>query len=192
MNTHPFKPLIFDNSSKLLIGTLPPETAPFYFSNSKNTRLWDILKSINDNNPEISKDSIHLPDQEKIKILKSLSLGIYDIIYKYDRTDNNSTSDKHIIPLQYSDIISLIENTSIKELLFVYKNAANWFLHSLSGANPVKSNKLKSKLNYGVFKELTINNKKITCSLFPSPLNRGKKGENIKYKLDFYKKEILK
>ncbi len=192
MKTHPFKPLIFDNSNKLLIGTLPPETAPFYFSNSKNTRLWDILKSINNNNSEISKGSILLPDQEKIKILKSLSLGIYDIIYKYDRTDNNSTSDKHIIPLQYSNIIGLISDTSIKELLFVYKNAANWFLHSLSGANPVKSNKLKSKLNYGVFKELTINNRKISCSLLPSPLNRGKKGESIKYKLDFYKKEILK
>ncbi|MFC2090899.1 hypothetical protein ACFLT1_09005 [Bacteroidota bacterium] len=192
MKTHPFKPLIFENSRKLLIGTLPPETSPFYFSNSSNTRLWDILKSIHDKNHMISRNSIMLPNEKKINILESLSLGICDIIYKYDRTDFNSTRDKHIIPLQYSDIIGLIENTYINELLFVYKNAANWFLHSITGADPVQSNKLKSRLKYGTFKVLTINDKKITCSLLPSPLNRGKKGESLEYKLDYYRTEILK
>ncbi len=42
MRLHPFKPIIPDNAKKLLIGTLPPESAPFYYSNSSNTRLWDI------------------------------------------------------------------------------------------------------------------------------------------------------
>lgn len=192
MKTHPFEPLIFKNTRKLVIGTLPPESATYYFSNSSNTRLWDILKSIQEDNPYVSRNSNLLSKEEKHKILKSLSLGIYDIIYKYERIDINSTKDKDIIPLEYSNILDLIENTKVEELLFVYKNAAKWFLHSLTKIKPVKCNQLKNNLNYGIFKELILNNRKIACSLLPTPLNRGKLGETLKFKLDFYKTEITK
>jgi len=190
MKTHPFKPILFENSRKMIIGTLPPESAPFYFSNSSNTRLWDILYSISTYKTEISKGSIFLADQEKKQILKSLSIAIYDIIFKYDRSDYSSTRDKHIIPFEYSELTRIIENTNIDELIFVYKNAAKWFLHSLTGEDPVTSNKLKYKLDYGVFTVQNVNDREVSCSLLPSPLNRGKKGENLKFKLEYYRRQI--
>ncbi len=184
---HPFEPIIFNNTTKLLIGTLPPEKAPFYFSNSVNTRLWDILQTVSSENETIYQNSNNLSDQQKEEILKSLDLGIYDIIKEYDRKNMESTKDSDIIPLKYSDIIKLVSNTEINTLLFVYQNAALWFLHSLKGGAPEKIEKLKSKLEYGVFHKLKVGSKEISCILLPSPLNRGKKGETLEYKLERYK-----
>ena len=155
-HTHPFDPLIFDNTRKLLIGTLPPETAPFYFSNSNNTRLWDILKTISKDDVSISQNSNKLSKQEKIKILKSLDLGIYDIIKDYDRKILNSTKDNDIIPLKYSDIAGLVAASDVNELLFVYRIAAKWFLHSLTGESPIKVNNIKTEIEYGEFHKLKI------------------------------------
>lgn len=191
MKEHPFKPLVFKNTRGLVIGTLPPESATFYFSNSSNTRLWDILYSIQQNKVELSNNSNLLSKDNKIEILKSLNLGIYDIIFGYDRIDFYSTRDEDIIPLKYSDIIDLVKKTKIEKLLFVYKSAAIWFLHSLVSDKPIHHKKLKYNLEYGVFKELSINNRIIKCILLPNPLNRGKKGETLNYKLNQYKNEIL-
>ena len=182
-NTHPFEPLIFKNTRKLLVGTLPPETASFYFSNSSNTRLWDILKSISLDDKSISQNSNNLSNQEKIKILKSLDIGIYDIIKDYDRNILDSTKDKNIIPLKYNDIANLVTNSAVNELIFVYKNAAKWFLHSLTGEFPKKVTKIKTELEYGKFHKLKIGDKEISCVLLPSPLNRGRKGETLDFKL---------
>jgi len=189
-NTHPFEPLIFKNTRKLLVGTLPPETASFYFSNSSNTRLWDILKSISLDDKSISQNSNNLSNQEKIKILKSLDIGIYDIIKDYDRNILDSTKDKNIIPLKYNDIANLVTNSAVNELIFVYKNAAKWFLHSLTGEFPKKVTKIKTELEYGKFHKLKIGDKEISCVLLPSPLNRGRKGETLDFKLSEYRKRI--
>jgi G:T/U-mismatch repair DNA glycosylase len=189
---HPFDPLIFENTRKLLVGTLPPETANWYFSNSDNTRLWDILKSVSLNDESISQYSNRLSKLEKTKILISLNLGIYDIIKDYDRKIEDSTKDTDIVPLKYNDIIRLVTNTKVNKLLFVYRNAAKWFLHSLTGEPPKILNKLKIELGYGEFYKLKIGDKEISCILMPSPLNRGKKGETLDYKLALYRKEIKK
>lgn len=46
MLKHPFEPFIPNNAKKLIIGTLPPENIPYYYSNSPNTRMWDLLSAI--------------------------------------------------------------------------------------------------------------------------------------------------
>jgi G:T/U-mismatch repair DNA glycosylase len=189
-HTHPFDPQISENTRILLVGTLPPETATWYFSNSDNTRLWDILKSISLDNPSISHYSNNLSQLEKKKILNSLEIGIYDIIKEYDREKDKSTKDTDIIPQKYSDIANLIIDSKVNKLLFVYKNAAKWFLHSLTGEPPIKVNRLKTKVEYGEFYKLKLKNKDISCVLLPSPLNRGKKGETLTFKLENYRKEI--
>src|SRR5689334_10599655 len=99
MPTHPFHPLFSKETRKLLIGTLPPEQVPFYFSNSSNTRLWDILKAIREKSDEVGRGGNNLSNAEKVKILDSLKIGISDIIYKYERDEYYSTKDKHIAPL---------------------------------------------------------------------------------------------
>jgi len=187
---HPFDPLLNSKTKNILVGTLPPESAPYYFSNSSNTRLWDILKSITEGKNEIVKGSNKLSDIEKEKLLSTLEVGIYDIILEYNRDIMDSTQDKHIIPEKYSDLMSLAKQYRIDKLLFVYKNAAKWFLHSLESEQPKRIQRLKYDIDYGVFKTIKAEHGDIKCILLPSPLNRGKKGETLEFKLNAYQKEI--
>jgi G:T/U-mismatch repair DNA glycosylase len=188
MKTHPFKPIIFEDTKALIVGTLPPDTAPFYFSNSPRTRLWDILKSILEEKLIVCTGSFKLPTEQKIEILKELNLGIHDIIYEYERKDQNSGKDIDVIPHAYADIPAAIKGTKVERLVFVYKSAASWFLHSLTNAPPVLYSKLKYDIEYGTFHKLRIENKDVDCVLIPNPLNRGrKKGETLEEKLSIYK-----
>jgi G:T/U-mismatch repair DNA glycosylase len=107
MKTHPFKPLIPTGAKKLLVGTLPPESATAYFSNSANTRLWDILTSNDQNLSEVCSGTNKLSQTEKEKLLQRLKVGISDIIFQYDREEPDSTKDNHIIPRKYNDLIQL-------------------------------------------------------------------------------------
>lgn len=192
MKTHPFKPLIPKEANKLIIGTLPPETAPFYFSNSKNTRLWDILRTIQSNETTLFNGSNEINEIAKIDILRSLKIGISDIILDYEREDYNSVQDKDIIPLKYNNLIKIAEKNSIEEFIFVYKSAYKWFLHSLFNVEPVKLEKLKGKYEIGLVNEIQLKDKILKCYLLPSPLNRGSKGQTLEYKLEKYSEFILK
>lgn len=189
---HPFEPLISKKTKKLLVGTLPPESAKVYFSNSPNTRLWDILKAVEANSDQVSKGGNNMPHEEKSKLLEKLGLGIVDIIYRYDRIDNSSTKDKDIIPLEYFKLLDFAKKNRIEDLLFVYQNAYRWFEHSLLGVNPVKINKLREKYKSGFIREINYKGFSIKCILLPQPLNRGKKGETLVYKVNEYKKGIKK
>jgi len=191
MKTHPFPPQISKTTKKLLIGTLPPEDVKFYFSNSSNTRLWDILNSITEKSEDVGKGGNNLSDNKKIQILDNLNIGIGDIIYKYKRDFYISTKDNHIEPKEYKDLLQLAVDNNINELLFVYQSAFKWFIHSLEKVEPIRLNKLKSKYNIGPQQEFEYQGKIIKCFLLPPPLNRGSKDQTLKYKLDFYRKYIL-
>ena len=119
---HPFKPQVIKDSTSMVIGTLPPDNIEFYYSNSSNTRMWDLLKSIQKNIECIPKNSYKLTTEQKKDILLKLNLSMTDIILEYKRKQN-STKDNDIIPTRYNDIESIIKDTSIKNLLFVYESA---------------------------------------------------------------------
>ena len=191
MKTHPFKPQISKVTKKLLVGTLPPEEVEFYFSNSSNTRLWDILKAINNKAKVVGKGGNLLSGSEKIQILDDLQIGIGDIIYRYIRDEYHSTKDKHIEPIEYADLLQLAVDNGISDLLFVYQSALKWFNHSLEKGKPIRLQKLKTKYNIGFQKEMSFQGKTIKCILLPSPLNRGKKGQTLDFKLELYCKYIL-
>jgi len=191
MGTHPFKPQISKATKKLLIGTLPPENVTFYFSNSPNTRLWDILTAISEESTYVGKGGNGLSINRKIEILDILGIGIGDIIYKYERDDPNSTKDKHIEPKEYKNLLQIAADNDIDELLFVYQSAFKWFLHSLKKVEPVRLSKLRSRYVNGTEQEVNFQGKVIKCILLPSPLNRGRKGETLERKLAFYRKYIL-
>lgn len=191
MNYHPFLPLISNNTKKLLVGTLPPEGVKFYFSNSSNTRLWDILKSINENLKFISYGSNNLSNNQKIEILDNLKIGISDIIYSYERDEYNSTKDSDINPKEYKNLLQLVIDNNISEILFVYQSAYKWFLHSRENTEPVRLKKIKSKFIIGKQESIEYKGKIIKCTLLPSPLNRGRKGETLEFKISFYRKYIL-
>jgi G:T/U-mismatch repair DNA glycosylase len=195
---HPFEPYIAKNSKNMIIGTLPPENIEFYYSNSKNTRMWDILKSIAENTEEIPSNSYQLPTEDKKEILEKLHLSMADIIKEYERKKDEdgkpTTKDKDIIPLKYNDIASIIKDTEIENLLFVYKDALEWFLHSLENLTPLKSIKIPKlkKLEYGIYDTISLNGKTINLILLPNPLNRGKTGETLPFKRDKYKEWTTK
>lgn len=191
MKIHPFPPQISKHTKKLLIGTLPPENVKFYFSNSHNTRLWDILKSIIENKEQISYGNNNLSNKEKIEILDSLNLGTTDIIYGYQRDVIDSTKDKDINPKKYNNLLQLSFDNNISELLFVYQSAYKWFLHSLKNEAPVRLNKIKYKCDIGFQQEIEYKGKVIKCILLLPPLNRGKKNQTLEFKIQFYKKYIL-
>jgi len=191
MKTHPFEPIIFNETKCLIIGSLPPESANFYFSNSTNTRLWDILTAIKEDSEIIHNKANAKSIDEKIDILRSLNLGINDIILEYDRKDYSSVSDSDIIPLKYSPIIKSIHDTHVVKLLFLYRSAAAWFLHSLVSDIPLQNPVLDTEINYGVFKEIVVNGRLVECILLPNPLNRGKAGETLIFKLSCYRNEII-
>jgi G:T/U-mismatch repair DNA glycosylase len=190
MSYHPFKPLIPKNSKKLLIGTLPPESADFYFSNSSNTRLWDILKSIFNNSIELAKGSNKLDKIEKEDLLLALGIGITDIILEYNRSEPNSTKDIHIIPIKYNDLLKIAIDNDIDELLFIYASAYKWFVHSLTQEEPAMLSKLKGNYQIGLQEPIKIGDKIIKCTILPAPLNRGRKGQSLNFKLDYYKSAI--
>lgn len=190
---HPFTPLISPETKKLLIGTLPPENAKFYFCNSSNTRLWDLLRTIADNTTDIYKYSNNMENNEKKIILKKLGLGLTDIIYHYHRRDFTSTKDRDIIPVTYLDINTIIENSQISTLLFLYKNAAKWFIEYINAQQPKPISRVKVNLDIEAdyFYSYQLNNRIIKCALLPAPLNRGRLGETLIYKLSRYRGYIL-
>ena len=114
----------------MIVGSLPPEGSAFYYSNSQNNRMWDLLRSIQKDLDVLPKNGYSLSVKEKKEILQALKLSMTDIILEYDRKEDSS-KDNDIIPLKYNNIADLIAHTSIVNLLFVYKSALEWFLDSL-------------------------------------------------------------
>lgn len=190
--THPFEPYIIKNSKNMIIGTLPPEGIKFYYSNSPNTRMWDILRSVLEKTDTLPKNSYRLSTNEKKTILSNLNLSMADIIHKYERKAD-STKDTDIIPLEYLDIKRVIKETSITNLLFVYKSSARWFLESLEGNEPARLSKITKKIdsNYDIFHTFMLDGREINCILLPSPLSRGTKGWTLKRKKDVYEKWLI-
>lgn len=145
---HPFEPQIIKDSASIIIGTLPPDNIAFYYSNSSNTRMWDLLKSIQENMEYVPKNTYKFCNEIKKEILRKLNLSMADIILEYERKQN-STNDMDIVPLKYNNIENLIENTSIENLPFVYKGALQWFLHSFGQEKPIELKKLSKIKNMG-------------------------------------------
>jgi G:T/U-mismatch repair DNA glycosylase len=190
---HPFKPIIIPNSTRMIIGTLPPEKSPFYYSNSVNNRLWDILLSIKENSLNLPKSTAKKSIELKLEVLNFLKLSMTDIIKKYTRKDFASSSDYNIVPLEYMPVNDIIFNTSVSSLLFVYKSAARWFLHYLKKATPRPISQIKENFpqKEGYFYEYNLNNRLIKCILLPNPLNRFTTREQLFIKKEIYQKYII-
>lgn len=191
MNTHRFAPEIPLSAKKLLIGSLPPEGAGFYFSNSSNTRLWDLLGALESNSSEVGKGGYRLVTERKIEILKNLKIGISDIIYQYERDDPSSGKDTDIIPKKYNDLLQLAYDNGIDELVFVYQSALKWFNHSRQSVEPVRLRNLQGKYEIGPQPDVKFKGKVIKCVLLPSPLSRGTRGQTLSFKLDVYRKYLV-
>jgi len=101
--SHPFEPIIFDDSEILILGTFPSIKSfenNFYYSHPKN-QFWDILSIIfNDKKP--------ISNQEKVAFLKKHKIALWDSVCECKRKEGNSRDDNLEI-LKPCDIPTLLK-----------------------------------------------------------------------------------
>jgi len=104
---HPFKPIIFENSEILILGTFPSIKSfenNFYYSHPKN-QFWKILSLIfNEKEPKNIK--------EKIEFLKRHKIALWDSICECVRSKGNSRDDnlKDIKPCPINELLKKYPN----------------------------------------------------------------------------------
>jgi len=146
--THPFKPIIFNDSKILILGTFPSIKSfenNFYYSHPKN-QFWDILSLI-------FKDKKPTTIQEKIDFLKKYQIALWDSICECKRKNNNSRDDN----------LEVIKPCDIENLLKKYPNIKKIAVTS----------RLAEKIIKKYFKNSTLSilNSQLIYLPSPSPLN---------------------
>jgi hypoxanthine-DNA glycosylase len=104
---HPFKPVVFNSSKILILGTFPSIKSfenNFYYSHPRN-QFWDILSVIFD---EKRPETI----QEKINFLKKHKIALWDAVCECVRKNGNSRDDN----------LEILKPCNIENLLKIYPN----------------------------------------------------------------------
>jgi len=145
---HPFKPIIFNDSKILILGTFPSIKSfenNFYYSHPKN-QFWDILSLI-------FKDKKPTTIQEKIDFLKKHKIALWDTICECKRKLNNSRDDN----------LEVIKPCDIENLLKKYPNIKKVAVTSRLAEKVIKKHFKNSPFS--------ILNSKLIYLPSPSPLN---------------------
>ena len=150
ISKHPFEPFIPNESSKLIIGTIPPprfctqplelygEDVNFYYG-SRDNSFWKILSKIFNCSLEYSNTTEAIIQRKKL--LTKLNIGITDIIDSCTHK-NSSAADEDLLNIKFKDLKSLLQkNPNIDTLIytseFVKKQVNKYFktYHSISREN---------------------------------------------------------
>jgi len=148
---HPFKPIVFNKSKTLILGSFPSLKSfenSFYYAHPKN-QFWKILS-------EISGYAVNNKDQ-KIWLIKELNLALWDIVASCNR---ENSSDNNLKDIKLNDIATFLkENPQIEQIAFTSKfaqklynkefkdlNIKNFYLPSPSPAYATMSFEDKCKI----------------------------------------------
>lgn len=111
--THPFKPFIPENVTKLIIGTTPPprfaknelsdKDVNFYYG-SEDNNFWDIIGEIA--TVDFKKENSIQEIEKRKSFLKENSIGICDIVLRTNRKKTNSALDEDLINIEHLNIIN--------------------------------------------------------------------------------------
>ncbi|MDN6310218.1 MAG: uracil-DNA glycosylase family protein [Flavobacteriaceae bacterium] len=129
---HPFPPYIPENTTKLIVGTLPPprfttgdlkaDDVNFCYG-SRDGQLWQIINRIYDLN--LVFENSEKAKRQRIRFLEEEKIGICDMI-EYAYRDKVDASDIGIQNAQLRPIISVLKkHQSIDTLLFTGGNSKN-------------------------------------------------------------------
>ncbi len=132
LHTHPYPPFIFDSTTKLIVGTLPPprfttgdlkaDDVNFCYG-SRDGQLWPILNAIFnlDLKYETTEDAI----AQRKQFLINRDIGICDIVALAKR-EKVDASDIGMLDVELRDVIGeLIKYPKIDTLLFTGGNSKN-------------------------------------------------------------------
>jgi hypoxanthine-DNA glycosylase len=124
---HPFKPIIDENSQKLILGTFPSIRSfeDFYYGHPRN-QFWKILA-------EVYRESIPVTPEDKIDFILSHELALWDVIYKCKRRDGNSL-DSNLEIVEVAPIGRLLRKyPNIKQIFFTSRTAERIFRKHFKG-----------------------------------------------------------
>ena len=132
LHTHPYKPFLFKESTKLIVGTLPPprftqgllKEGDVNFSyGSRDGQLWPILDRIF--NLNLKFETTEEAVLQRKKFLKERNIGICDIVASALREKINA-SDLGMQNVQLRNLIGYLrEYTKVDTLLFTGGNSKN-------------------------------------------------------------------
>ncbi len=113
--THPFKPIIENNSNILILGSFPSINSfknSFYYAHKQN-QFWKILSNIYNKDIKTKK--------AKIALLKEKNIALWDIIESCQR---KNSSDANLKDIKVNDIELLLKKyKNIKIIFFTSKTA---------------------------------------------------------------------
>ena len=132
LHTHPYEPFLFEEATKLIVGTLPPprftsrdlKTGDVDFCyGSRDGQLWPILNKIF--NLNLKFETTQAAIEQRKKFLKSRKIGICDIVASAER-DKVDASDLGMKNIQLRNLIDyLYQYPKIDTLLFTGGNSKN-------------------------------------------------------------------
>lgn len=131
-HTHPFKPFIPENATKLIVGTLPPprfttgqlkEGDVDFCYGSRDGLLWTVIDRVFE--LDLKFESTEEAVKQRKEFLAQNGIGICDTVESC-RREKIDASDLGMQEVELRDLISILrENESVDTLLFTGGNSKN-------------------------------------------------------------------
>lgn len=190
-NKHPFKEFITEDSTKLIIGTIPPSRfcyskndiengkrfeadVEFYYGSADN-KFWALISEVTGNKFEGTERGV---DQRKEYLIRN-KFGITDIIEECERK-NKSAADSALTITKFRDIKSTLkEYQNINTLIYTSNKVKSLMcehLNTFHSSVPGKKNNKTIKINGKEYNVI------ILYSPSPSGLRRLKGGNDTRKK----------
>lgn len=124
IETHPFQSFIPKDIKYLLLGSfaskqLIRDKGYDWFYGTKRNQLWPIISKVY----ELSLES----KEDRKKLFTSLGIGIADIIYQCERSNDNS-SDNNLINIVYnSQLNDIVSTNNINTIFFTSRFVENLY-----------------------------------------------------------------
>lgn len=189
---HPYEPFLFEDTKKMIVGTLPPPRfctkdlkscdVDFCYG-SCDSYFWKVLDRIYTLN--LSYDNSNKAILQRKEFLRAKKIGICDIVQSCER-EKLDASDFGIKNPKLRDILHYLEiYKKINTLIFTGKNAKNspeYLFHTLLKKRGI-SFTCKSKNNPRIH-TFTLQNRQIIAYSLTSPSGSANRfiGSNEKYK----------
>lgn len=132
LHTHPYEPFLFEEATKLIVGTLPPprfttgelrEGDVNFCYGSRDGRLWPILNIIFD--LKLTFETTEKAIQERQYFLKQRKIGICDIVESAER-EKVDASDLGMQNIKMRNVLHYLERyQKVETLLFTGGNSKN-------------------------------------------------------------------